>query len=228
MTTLIIGANGKIGRLLVEKCVANGMAVRAMVRHSGQAQQFEEMGAEAVMGNLEGSMDEAFRGCERVVFSAGSGPSTSPHKTLLVDLWGSIRAIEHAERQGIRQFVMVSSLKADDPLRGPEKIRHYLVARNCADDRLMRSSLDYTLLRPGRLLDEPAQGAFDNQVDWADDTNRTSVISREDVADAIVELLRHPLPSSRVIDMVSGQQPLPEFLKQYARSVGNPERPLRQ
>lgn len=216
MKTLIIGANGKIGRLLVEKCVANNIDVRAMVRSNDQIKQFEELGAEAVVGDLEGSMDTAFSGCDRVVFSAGSGAATSPHKTLLVDLWGSIRAIEQAEQHGVSQFIMVSSLKSDDPSRGPEKIRHYLVARNRADDRLIRSSLDYTLLRPGRLLDEPAQGTFSNQVDWADSTNRTSVISREDVADAIVSLLHDPLPSGQVIDMVTGGQPWPEFLKQYA------------
>lgn len=215
MKTLIIGANGKIGRLLAERCVKNDIPARAMVRTEEQQRQFEEMGLEAVLGDLEGDMSAAFDGCEQIVFSAGSGAATSPHKTLLVDLWGSIRAIELAEQKGIKQFIMVSSLKSCDPLRGPEKIRHYLVARHCADDRLIRSSLNYTLLRPGRLLDEPGTGHLNNEFDWSDTTNAHCTVSREDVANAIALLLKQPLPPGQAIDMIKGNNEIEEFLNLY-------------
>ncbi|MDX1452329.1 MAG: SDR family oxidoreductase [Oleiphilaceae bacterium] len=216
MTTLIIGANGKIGKDLVAKCVAREIPVRAMVRDESQRAFFESLGADVVLGDLEGDLNAAFEGCEQVVFSAGSGAATSPHKTLLVDLWGSIQAIRCAKKHHIKHFIMVSALKANDPLRGPERIKHYLVARNRADDYLSRSGLPYTLLRPGRLLDTPATGKYGSDFDWSDTKNEHCVISRQDVANLIIELLQQPLPSGRVIDMVNGTEALNHFLKLHA------------
>lgn len=215
MKTLIIGAHGKIGQILVKKCVEKNISIRAMVRDSNQFQQFEEMGVEAVLGDLEGDLDVAFDGCDKVIFSAGSGSASSPHKTLLVDLWGSVRAVEMAEKNNIKQFIMVSSLKSDIPLQGPEKIRHYLVARHCADDRLIRSRLNFTLLRPGRLLAEPENGGYSNVVDWKDTTNSVSVINRENVVSVILSLLNDPLPSGKIIDMIKGNESIHDFLNKY-------------
>ena len=215
MKTLIIGANGKIGQALYRRCVENSIPVRAMVRDSEQISKFHAMGSEAVVGDLEGNMDQAFDGCERIVFTAGSGSASSPHKTLLVDLWGSIRVIEMAEKLGVKKFIMISSLKSDEPLRGPERIRHYLVARHCADDRLIRSSLNYTLLRPGRLLDEPEGIGYSDKFDWNDTTNSVSVLSRESVVSVIMSIFSNPLPSGKIIDMIKGDDPLNQFMTKY-------------
>lgn len=213
MKTLIIGANGQIGKKLVTQCIGAGLDIRVMVRTSSQLDEFISKGVDAVLGDLEGDISQAFEGCEQVIFSAGSGSGSTPHKTLLVDLWGTIRAIEESEKQNIKHFIMVSSLKADDPLRGPEKIRHYLVARNRADDRLLRSSLNYTLLRPGRLLDTPATGLLTSNFDWADINNAKSVISRDDVVALVMGILESPLPDNRIIDVINGDTPIKQFLQ---------------
>src|SRR5688572_21527068 len=143
MKVVVIGANGKIGRKVVEQCVARDIPVRAMVRDPGQLVAFEALGAEARLGDLEGDFEAAMEGCDRAIFTAGSGSHTGGDKTLLVDLYGSIRAVEHAERLNMSYFLMISSLKATDPLRGPAKIRHYLVARKLADERLLRASIPH-------------------------------------------------------------------------------------
>jgi len=216
MKTLIIGANGQIGKKVLNECAAMGMNIRAMVRSEEQFKALQEQGIEAVIGDLEGNITDAFKGCQRVIFTAGSGSKSSPHKTLLVDLWGSIRAIEESERQGIQHFIMVSSLKSDDPLRGPERIRHYLVARNRADDRLMRSKLNYTLLRPGRLTDEMATGKLSATVDWNDDTNANSLVTRDDVVEMVIASLnKSSHHKNEVIDFINGDIPMTDFLNMY-------------
>ncbi|WP_157964610.1 SDR family oxidoreductase [Algibacillus agarilyticus] len=222
MKTLIIGGNGKIGKRLVQRCVDAGLDIRVMVRDLGQIEQFVSLGVEAVFGDLEGNISDAISGCEQVVFSAGSGAKSSPHKTLLVDLWGSIRVIEESEKQGIKHFIMVSSLKADAPLRGPERIRHYLVARNLADEKLCTSTLNYTLLRPGRLLDTEATGLVTGKFDWGDSNNAQSCIAREDVVELILQCLSNPdLPAQRrTIDVINGDYPIREFLQdQYSTEM---------
>ncbi len=213
MKTLIIGANGQIGKKLIAECLILGLDIRAMVRDASQLEKYRDMGVDAVLGDLEGDMREAFEDCEQVIFSAGSGSNTSPHKTLLVDLWGSMRAIDEAIQRKVKHFIMVSSLKSDDPMRGPEKIRHYLIARNRADSYLMNSSLSFTLLRPGRLLNENGTGAYSQQVDWSDTKNAKSVISRDDVVALLVSIMMRPHKENRVIDCVNGKVDLEEFLK---------------
>lgn len=218
MKILVIGANGKIGRRVVEACVKKEVPVRAMVRGVEQVTEFERLGAEAVQGDLEGEFGSALEGCTTVVFCAGSGSATGADKTLLVDLFGSVRAVEAAERNGVNYFIMISSLKADDPLHGPEKIRHYLVARHMADDRLLRSGMPHCVLRPGRLLDEPATGLVTSRYDRADVGNRSTTISRANVVEAVLDVIARPLPTRTIVNLLDGDTPIRRFLDGYGRN----------
>ena len=217
MKTLIIGANGQIGKKLVSECIDLGLDIRVMIRDESQMSYFTRLGVDAVVGDLEGDISHAFNSCEQVVFSAGSGSKSCPKKTLLVDLWGSIRAVEESERQGVKHFIMVSSLKSCDPLRGPQIIRHYLVARNRADDSLINSTLNYTLLRPGRLLDTPATGMLTSDFDWDDIKNAHSTVSRDDVVSTILAAIITPQSSNRVLDFIQGDVKVADFMNTFSR-----------
>jgi len=205
--TLVIGANGKIGRLFCQKAAEQGVAVRAMLRDLAQRPFFESLGVEAVLGDLEGEFGDGLEGCDRVVFTAGSGGHTGGDKTLLVDLYGAIRAIEESEQRGIQHFVMVSAMRAEQPLEGPPGIRHYRVAKKLADERLRASGVPYTILRPGRLSDEPASGLV--RSDPA--SGHGMEISRENVALCVLESLRQPGARGHSIDLLDGEQPIEDL-----------------
>ena len=71
--TLIIGANGQIGRKVIASMTAQGLPVRAMVRDPQQTPLLEQIGAEVVVGDLEQPLPDAvFSGCDQVVFTAGN------------------------------------------------------------------------------------------------------------------------------------------------------------
>lgn len=155
--TLIIGANGQIGRLLISEMVEQTMPVLAMVRNQQQKAELEQLGAETIIGDLEQPLpDEAFQQCNKVVFTAGSGGHTGADKTILVDLWGACKVVDKAVQHGIKQFVMVSSRDAGNPDEGTAAIKHYNVCKHFADEYLLDSGVPYTILRPGRLTDTPA------------------------------------------------------------------------
>lgn len=204
---LVIGANGKIGRIVCRKAVERGLAVRAMLRDPGQSAYFEQLGVGSVLGDLEGDFAESFEGCDRVVFTAGSGGHTGGDKTLLVDLYGAIRAIEESESRGVLHFVMVSAMRAADPLAGPPALRHYLVAKKLADDRLRASSVPYTILRPGRLTDEPGSG----RVCVDPRAAKGFEISREDVAACVLESFAQPRARGRCVDLLDGELAIGEL-----------------
>lgn len=207
MHVLIIGANGGIGRQLVDRLVADGHRVRAMVRHEEQVAPLEEAGAEPVLADLEGDDDRlaaAVSGVDAVVFSAGSGPKTGADKTLLIDLHGAVRVMDACEELGVQRYVMVSAMATDDISRGPEKIRHYLAAKAAADRLLMASSLDWTVVRPGGLTDDEPIGTVAVGVPRLEERG---TIPRADVAAVLATCLDDPRTSGRVFEVVSGHTP---------------------
>jgi uncharacterized protein YbjT (DUF2867 family) len=201
---LTIGANGKIGRLFCQRAKDAELPIRAMVRNDDQRGRFEAQGIEAVVGDLEGDFFHAFDGCNRVVFTAGSGGATGGDKTLLVDLYGAVRAIVESEARGVDHFVMVSALRAEQPLEAPPAMRHYMVAKLLADQRLIESSVPATVLRPGRLTDEAGSGRVRTSVAAGEGFD----VSRENVARCILEALHQPPTANRVVDLLDGNTPI--------------------
>lgn len=205
--TLVIGAGGQIGRILVQQLADQQQPVVAMLRDPQQVSFSPSV--EVLEADLEGDFSHAFRGCSRIVFTAGSGAKTGPDKTLLVDLWGAKRAIDIAREQGVEQFVMVSARNAGDPGKGPEAIKPYLVAKYFADEYLISSGVPYTVLRPGRLTDEPATGQVQTQ---RPDDAAEQVISRADTADTIFQSLGNNRALGKVVELYQSEQANSESL----------------
>ena len=103
---------------------------------------------------------EAFAGCEVVVFAAGGGADGNKERKRTVDLEGSLKSIAGAGTAGISRFVQVSAINVDEPLpeNTDEVWRAYVEAKRDADAALRASDLDWTIIRPGRLTDDPATG----------------------------------------------------------------------
>ncbi len=201
--TLIIGAGGKVGKILVPRLLKSGHSVVAMVRDSGKYRFQADV--EVVEGDLEGEIQSIISRCNRVVFTAGSGAATGPDKTLLVDLWGAAKAIDAAGECGVQHFVMVSSIGADNPDRGPRAIKPYLVAKHFADEYLIRSGLHYTILRPGRLTDEAGEGLI-TTTRPSDAKGRE--ISREDTANVVGYCLDNTIAQGKIYELYKGSEPI--------------------
>jgi uncharacterized protein YbjT (DUF2867 family) len=202
---LVIGSTRGTGRLVVEQALAAGYAVRAMIRDPGQAQELEAAGAVAVLGDLEGELDGVFEGIDAVAFCAGSGSSTGPDATLRVDLHGAVRTVDACLAHGVKRYVMLSSIAADDPLRGREAIRHYLAAKHAADRILLASGLDATVVRPGGLTHDAGTGRVEVGVPRLAERG---TIPRADVAAVMLGCLERPRTVGAVFEVVSGDTPI--------------------
>lgn len=186
MTTLVIGANGQIGKQFCELAQKAGTPIKAMIRNEEQAAWFKEHGIDTVVADLEGEFEHAFDGCDQVVFTAGSGPHTGPDKTLMIDLYGAIRTADIAKQKGLARYIMVSAMRAEKPLEAPEKMRPYMAAKFAADAHLRNSGMPYVILKPGRLTDEAASQQFASSLDEAGDNQ----ISRANVAHALLHAVQ--------------------------------------
>ncbi|MCM2130874.1 SDR family oxidoreductase [Larsenimonas rhizosphaerae] len=208
MTTLVVGAHGKIGQRLCERAVSEGLSVRALVRNEEQQNELARTGVETVIGDLEGDLAHAFEGCDEVVFTAGSGPHTGADKTLMIDLNGAWRCVEYAEALNMKRFIMVSTLHRE-PLDGPDALVPYLAAKRAADYRVTASTVPHVLVRPGRLTDDRGTGHYSIAV-TEENGGRTS---RDNVAEAIVHLLGTPVTDALDLPLLDGDTPWSELEK---------------
>ncbi|RFU65021.1 SDR family oxidoreductase [Peribacillus glennii] len=212
MKVFVVGANGQIGQHLIRLLSeSDEHSVRAMVRKREQAESFQTLGIETSIVNLEGTVGEiaeGAKGCDAIVFTAGSGGHTGADKTLLIDLDGAAKTVEAAEKTGIKRFIMVSALGAHNRENWNEKIKPYYVAKHYADKILEQSTLTYTIIRPGGLLNEPGTG----KISIAENLLRYS-IPREDVAKTILASLNEERTFKRSFDLVSGDTPIFDALQ---------------
>src|SRR6478609_1892856 len=156
MDVLVAGGHGQIARHLLRKLAAAGHHPRGLIRNPDHAADLEAEGAVAVLCDLEHDDPAPHVGTAgAIVFAAGAGPGSGPERKRTVDYGGAVACIEAAEALGVDRFVMVSSIGAHDPEGGPESMRPYLRAKAEADERLQRSGLTWTIVRPGGLQDEP-------------------------------------------------------------------------
>lgn len=211
MKIFIAGAHGTIGKKLVKILSDKGHQVKAMIRDSSQSDEMKKLGAEPVLADLEHDRDFPLSGIDVVYFCAGSGAATGPDKTTAVDQKGAIKLVESAYKQKVFKFILLSSLGADDPSKGPEGLQHYLKAKHEADKELKFSGLAFTILRPGRLTNEPGSGKITAK-ELLDNNERSRSISREDVAQTMAACLENHHTENKVFELVSGDTSIEKAL----------------
>jgi uncharacterized protein YbjT (DUF2867 family) len=213
MKVFLIGANGQVGKHIVKLLQdSNRHELTTMVRSEEQAEQLKQSGVNVVVANLEDNVEQlaqAMKGSDAVIFSAGSGGKTGADKTLLVDLDGAVKSMEAAEQVGVTRYVMVSAYKAYDRESWKESpIKPYFVAKHYADRELRASDLNYTIIGPGVLTNEPSTG----KVAVGEIVEKTS-IPREDVARVVVASLDEEKTYKKTIELVSGEITIEEALR---------------
>lgn len=209
----IVGGNGQIARLLHPLLQQAGHEPVALVRRAEQAQALEAQGVESRMLDIEADSEDdfaaAFEGCHAVVFAAGGGADGDIERKRTVDLGGSLKSIAGAEQAGIDRFVQVSVIGVDQPV--PDDTdpvwRAYVEAKRDADEALRASRLDWTIIRPGRLTDDPASG----RVQLGEDVERGDV-TRADVAAVVAASIDDPRTIGRTWNLVGGELSVTEAI----------------
>jgi uncharacterized protein YbjT (DUF2867 family) len=209
-TIAIAGGHGKIALILGRLLAERGDTVRGLIRNPDQADDLRAAGIEPVIADLESESDiaSAIRGADAVVFAAGAGPGSGDARKKTVDLGGAVKLVEAAKAEGVSRYLIVSSMGADKaPADGAEGFGAYLQAKFEADEAVRASGLDYTVVRPGGLTDDPGTGL----VTIAEDTGRGKV-PRADVAAVFVACLDTPSTIGQSFDLISGTTPIPDAL----------------
>lgn len=210
MDVVIAGGHGKIALLLAEQLTGQGHHVRGLIRNPDHADDVAATGAVPVILDLErASVDElaeAIAGADAVVFAAGAGPGSGAARKYSVDKGGSILLADAAQRAGIRRFVQISAMGTGEATAsgGDEVWIAYLEAKTQAEEDLRSRDLDWTILRPGRLVDSAPTGS----VTLSTGTVGRDSIARADVAAVIAALLPAANTAHTTLELVEGATPI--------------------
>ncbi|MFF3202988.1 SDR family oxidoreductase [Streptomyces sp. NPDC002962] len=216
MRIVIAGGHGQIALRLERLLAARGDEVAGIIRKAEQGDDLRAAGAEPVVLDLESASVEAvaerLRGADAAVFAAGAGPGSGVNRKDTVDKGAAVLFADAAVRAGVRRFLVVSSMGADPGHRGDEVFDVYLRAKGEADAHVQGlDSLDWTILRPGALTNDPGTGLVRLEAR----TGRGSV-PRDDVAAVLAELLDTPATSGLTLELISGPAPVPVAVKAVA------------
>ena len=215
MRVVIAGGHGKIALLLEQLLAQRGDQAVGLIRNPAQADEVSATGAVVAVCDLESAPAEEVAalldGADAAVFAAGAGPGSGLSRKDSVDRGASVLLAEAAGRAGVRRFVQVSSMGAGQPpAPGTDEVfAAYLNAKTAAEDDLRARDLDWTILRPGGLTDDPGTG----RVRLEPSVPRGQV-PRADVAAVIVALLDDPGTAGAILELVTGDTPIAEAVAQ--------------
>ncbi|MGY0391656.1 SDR family oxidoreductase [Bizionia sp. KMM 8389] len=206
---LVAGAHGTTGKkiinLLNESQYFNPIA---MVRKEEQVSFFKAKNIDTVLADLENDISPAFeKAVDKVIFAAGSGGK----KVIAVDQEGAKKLIDASKNNQVKKFVMLSSMGADNPEEAPE-LQDYLKAKHKADQHLMSSGLNYTIVRPGSLTNE----ALLNKIELETKLNKRGEISRNDVAQTLVRTLNDDVANRETFEIIKGDTLIADALNKVS------------
>jgi putative NADH-flavin reductase len=189
MKILVLGATGGTGRLIVSDAVAKGHSVVALVRSMASAGLPAACIIEGDARN-EATIAHAMDGCDAVVSALGTGMGRRKVDLLTVATRAMITAMT---RHGVRRLVCVSALGVGDS-RGhggfvfdrlflPLLLSEAYKDKERQEAAIRASPLDWVLVRPAMLTDDPARAITDLA------RIKGGKIARADVAQFVVDQL---------------------------------------
>ncbi|KHL55894.1 SDR family oxidoreductase [Xanthomonas cannabis] len=212
---LVIGGHGKVARLLTPLLVRGGHHVTAVFRNPEHEGDVIADGATPVVFDIEDADTAAIAaqlaGHDAVVWSAGAGGGDAA-RTYAVDRDAAIRSMHAAEQARVRRYVMVSYLGAglEHGIGPDDGFFAYAQAKAAADAHLRSSALDWTVLGPGRLTQDPPSGRITR--DPGSDAD--GGVSRANVAQVIAAALATPASIGKTVGFIDGQTPIQQALSQ--------------
>ncbi len=204
MRLVVLGATGGTGRAVVERGLDTGHDVVAAARHPERVElehpRLQKIAADVMEPD---SLDPAFRGAGAIVDCVGvSNPMVAREGTKLYSI-GTENVLGAMERTGRRRIIAVSSAGV-----GPRKgapvlyklvVRPFFLEPAYEDMRVMErlleeSGLDWTVVRPPQLTEDPFRPGYRVQADMDFDHD-------------------HPLPRACLAHFLVDEAATPRFVR---------------
>ena len=153
----LTGATGFVGRAVVLALMAEHHQVSALVRGSPRADLHTDL--RQVQGDLQNTvaLDDLTKGAEVVIHIAGVIGGRSRSDFFVANEQGTLRVAEAAARNGVKRFVLISSLSAREPT-----LSAYGASKNAGETVLenFKAKMSVIVLRPPAVYGPGDNGTF--------------------------------------------------------------------
>lgn len=210
-----IGATGGVGHRLLPLLIEQGHQVTALHRKPEQADTLAKQGATPVLGDMmtlgKSDYTRLLKGHDTILFSAGAAGS-GKERTGKIDGETPPLLAEAGEEVGVKRFYLVSAFpeSARNGNLG-EGFEYYMKVKKEADAKLVKSSLDWVILRPGTLLNEEA----DDKV-CLDYALTYGQVKRGNVANTLAALIARPSISRQILELTDGDESIGHAVQRIA------------
>jgi uncharacterized protein YbjT (DUF2867 family) len=207
MNVFIMVITGRTGIRIAQLLISNGHTVTGLYRRTSDASKLQEMGVQGVAGDIATitvqDLAEAIVGTDVLVFTAGAGEQDDESMIDAVDYGGVTKAIAALRLAGLSRLLLVSVFpEASREECLGDSFEHYMSAKKKADVAVVNSGLDWIILRPSALKDDPGTGRVSLKP-----ANFHTQITRDDLASTVVALLHAPI-TRKILEVTEGDQPI--------------------
>jgi NADH dehydrogenase len=228
MKVFLTGATGFVGRHMLERLLAEGHAVRALVRDPQRANLAEHANADLVVGDIvEGTgLAPGMQGCDAVIHLVGIIVEKGTNTFERVHHVGTRNVVEAAKRTGIKRFVQMSALGVR-----ANGVAPYQTTKWKGEEEVRQSGIPFCILRPSLIFGE-GDGFVTQMMATmrsaplfrpvpGDGTPKFRPIAVEDVTTCFVRALTAEAATNQTVDLGGADElTLNEFLAEIAKCAG--------
>jgi uncharacterized protein YbjT (DUF2867 family) len=225
---LLVGATGRLGSRIARELLSKGTSVRALCRPSSGYAGLQRLGAEIVFGDLREppTLEAACAGVDTLVTTANTARRGGDDTVDSVDLQGTRDLIDAAKKAGVRHFIFMSALAADEKSPVP-----LMAAKGKNETYLRNSGMTWTIVAPNlfmeswatQIVQQPVQ-AGDPVIIVGEGRTRHTFIAEHDVAGFVVAAVNNPAAAHRRLaiggpEALSWRDVVATYEKVLARSI---------
>lgn len=213
MKVFIIGVTGRTGRRIAQLLIDQGHTVSGLCRRESDVAPLRELGVEGILGDIahitSHALSKTIESIDALVFTAGAGEQDDESMIDRVDYGGVKKSIEALDLAGLKRLLLISVFPeaARDKCYG-ESFEHYMAAKKKADVAVVNSNLDWVILRPSSLTDDPGTGTISLAL-----ANFHTQITRDDLAATAVALLNASQIKRTILELTEGNQTIAAALQ---------------
>jgi len=206
VNVFVLGAAGKTGRLIVERAVAAGHDVTALVRDASRYNT--PLGVRVLRGDATdpATLAHAMAGQDVVIDAVGG---KTPWRKTDLERTVARALVAAAQQHGTHRIIAISSLGVGDStahaplllrlLLLPTFLRGSTADKAAMEQEVEQAGIPYVLVRPAVLNDQPAAGT----VRVLTGTEKGRQITRADVASFVIEQLTTDTHLNRAVTIAN-------------------------
>jgi uncharacterized protein YbjT (DUF2867 family) len=202
----VAGASRGVGRIVLEKLIAQGSEVVALVRDEAVAKELNAIdGVTAKLGDAfdQKGLEDIMYGCDAAITTLGGSTSDTDQR---VDYVGNNNVIESAGILGVVRIILVTSIgcgnsKEAAPPKVFDVLKDVLAAKERAENVLIKyyTNSNWTIIRPGGLTSD---GSASGKAILTADNMAIGSIHREDVASLVLAALDSAATERKILSAV--------------------------